>query len=545
MRLARRGYLTSSKASKYTPPSHNTLHITRASSFYSTPATITSGRAHERGAGGALFASVLVGGSLLLLLQKAHAEAKTEAADTTHTHNYTLPPDFVDELITLLGNRVDETLQVRTTHGKDNSYHTAPPPNAIVYPMTTEEVAAIVKLCGKYNVPIIPYGAGTSLEGHTIAPVGGITLDFSKMAKMICLHKEDMDVTVQPGMVHETLNEILKPHGLFFPLDPGPGASIGGMVGTSCSGTNAVRYGTMKELILSLTVVLPNGKIVKTRSRAKKSSAGYDLTHLYVGSEGTLGIVTEITIKVKQIPEKCAVALVTFPSIGQASTTVIHTIQKGISIGRAELLDDIMMKAVNLSSGSEYSEQHTLLFEFSGTAIEVEKQIEQVKEISKQNDCEQFRFAVKQDECETLWLARKVALWSSKALRPTADLWITDVCVPISRLADIINATKDDLKDSPLQAPLVSHAGDGNFHLFILFDPNDPKEMKEANRINENLIKRAIEMEGTCTGEHGVGLGKRHYLELELGREAVDLMKTIKRAIDPQNIMNPGKIIEL
>jgi len=250
-------------------------------------------------------------------------------------------------------------------------------------------------------------------------------------------------------------------------------------------------------------------------------------------------------VKVKQIPEQSAVALVTFPSIGLATNTVIHTIQQGISIGRAELLDDVMMKAVNLSSGTSYAEQSTLLLEFSGTALEVSKQIERVQAISKQNKCDQFRFAVEEEERQTLWLARKVALWSSKALRPGADLWITDVCVPVSRLADIINETKDDLKNSPLQAPLVSHAGDGNFHLFILFDPNEPTEMQEAHRINDNLIKRAIEMEGTCTGEHGVGLGKRHYLELELGTEAVELMKTIKRAIDPHNIMNPGKIVEL
>lgn len=264
-----------------------------------------------------------------------------------------------------------------------------------------------------------------------------------------------------------------------------------------------------------------------------------------MGSEGTLGVVTEVTIRLKQIPEKSAVALVTFPTIGQASATVIQTIQKGVQIGRAELLDDLMMKAVNLSSGTSYDEVPSLLLEFSGSALEIGQQIEYVAKIAKDNDCKAFTFATEEDERQALWLARKVALWSSKALRPDAEIWITDVCVPISRLADIINATKDDLKNSPLQAPLVSHAGDGNFHLFILFDPKNFNEMREAHRINENLIKRAIEMEGTCTGEHGVGLGKRPYLEMELGPEAVALMRTLKKAIDPHNIMNPGKIVEI
>jgi len=365
------------------------------------------------------------------------------------------------------------------------------------------------------------------------------------MNSVIAFRKDDMDVTVQPGIIHEDLNEYLKKEGFFFPLDPGPGASIGGMVGTSCSGTNAVRYGTMKENILSLVVVLPNGEIVKTRSRAKKSSAGYDLTHLFVGSEGTLGVVTEITLRLKQIPEKSAVALVTFPSIGQASSTVIQAIQKGIPIGRAELLDDLMMKAVNLTSGTSYAEENTLLFEFSGNASEVGHQIEQVQLIARANHCTVFKFATEGDERQALWLARKVALWSSKALRPEAEIWITDVCVPISRLADIITATKEDLKGSTVKAPLVSHAGDGNFHLFMLFDPKSDAEMREAHRINDNLIKRAISMDGTCTGEHGVGLGKRAFLELELGPNAVELMRTIKRSIDPQNIMNPGKIVEI
>jgi len=371
-------------------------------------------------------------------------------------------------------------------------------------------------------------------------------VDFRSMKKVLKVNKDDLDCIVQPGITYDELNEILEPMGLFFPMDPGPGATVGGMIGTSCSGTNAVRHGTMKENVKSLRVVIPNGKVVKTRARTKKSSAGYDLTHLFIGAEGTLGLVTEATLKLQHLPQSSAVALVTFEHADSACNTVIQTIKDDVKIGRVELLDELMMKAVNLARGTKYAEKNTLLFEFSGTKAEVSEQITAVQKIAYKNNCGQFKFATERSERESLWLARKVALWSSVSLRPEkpSQVWITDVCVPISRLADIISATKEDLKTSKLLAPLVSHAGDGNFHLFILLDPNDPEELKEAKRINENLVERAIKMEGTCTGEHGVGYGKKKYLEKELGIEALNLMRTIKHAIDPQNILNPNKIVD-
>ncbi|KAL0488064.1 D-lactate dehydrogenase LDHD [Acrasis kona] len=363
------------------------------------------------------------------------------------------------------------------------------------------------------------------------------------MNKVVKINKDDMDVTVQPGITYDELNEALKDTGLFFPMDPGPGACIGGMVGTSCSGTHAVRYGTMKENVLNLKVVLPDGTLVKTANRAKKSSAGYDLTHLFVGSEGTLGIVSEITLRLKIRPQKTAVSVTTFPSNHHAAQTVIETMKSGVQIGRAELLDEVMIKAVNQNSDLELKEAPTLFFEFSGTDKQVDEQIAIVKDIVNNNKGQGFKFAVDVDERERLWTARKIALWSAPILKPESDVWITDVCVPISKLADCIQETKDDLDKSFLLAPMVSHAGDGNFHLFILFNSKDKKESDEAKRINTRLVERAIKMEGTCTGEHGVGVGKRAYLEKELGPGAIKLMRTIKKAVDPHNLFNPGKII--
>ncbi|EFA75861.1 Glycolate oxidase subunit D-like protein [Heterostelium album PN500] len=456
-----------------------------------------------------------------------------------------IPVEAMNELKSLLGDRVDLSKGDIEAHGKDFSYHPPHNPEAVVYPKTEEEVTGIINICSKYNVPIIPYGSGTSLEGHIHAYHGGVCIDFRLMKKVIKLELDDFHVTVQPGITYDELNEELLPHGYFFAMDPGPGASIGGMVGTSCSGTHAVKYGTMKDNVLALRVVLPDGRLVKTRTVAKKSSAGYDLTHLFIGAEGTLGVVTEVTLKIHPLPERTAVSLVTFDSIEDASKTVIQTMQDGIQIGRAELLDDVMLKAVNLSNDTQFEEVPTLIFEFTGSPAQVDEQILKVESISAKNKCNKFTFATDPVEREKLWFARKVALWSATTLKPGNEVLITDVCVPISQLSKIIVETKKDIESTSLLAPLVSHAGDGNFHLFVLFDPNNQKELNEAKSLSDKLVHRALEMGGTCTGEHGVALGKKKYLEKELGKNAVDLMKTIKRTIDPKNIMNPGKVIDV
>ncbi|KYQ96704.1 Glycolate oxidase subunit D-like protein [Tieghemostelium lacteum] len=457
--------------------------------------------------------------------------------------NSKLPKDVIIKLMQIFGNRFTLNDQDRDAHGKDFSYHDRCNPDAIVYPINEDEVRKLILICSEYRVPIIPYGSGTSLEGHTIAIHGGVTIDFHKMQKVLEICLDDQYVTVQPGISYDDLNIVLKDKGYFFGCDPGPGASIGGMVGTSCSGTHAVRYGTMKDNVISLRAILPNGDVIKTRSKAKKSSAGYDLTHLFIGSEGTLGITTEVTLKIQPLPEHSSVSLVTFDSIDDASKTVIQTMQSGIQIGRVELLDDVMMKAVNQANGTSYQEKSTLIFEFTGSKSTVSEQIQRVREISNRNHSSEFKFSSTPEEKDALWLARKTALWSSKVLKPDSEVWITDACVPVSKLATIIGETKSDIEKTSLLAPLVSHAGDGNFHLFILFNPNDTKEVLEAQLINHNLVERAIQYNGTCTGEHGVSFGKIKYLDQELGKETVNLMKTIKKAIDPNNIMNPGKII--
>mmetsp|Transcript_32031 Transcript_32031/g.51754 ORF Transcript_32031/g.51754 Transcript_32031/m.51754 type:complete len:366 (+) Transcript_32031:117-1214(+) len=363
------------------------------------------------------------------------------------------------------------------------------------------------------------------------------------MRKLVDLHIDDMDVVVQAGLSWQELNTLLEPFKLWFPVDPGPGASIGGMIGTSCSGTNAVRYGTMKANVLNLTVVLPNGEVVKTAQRARKSSAGYDLTHLFIGAEGTLGLVTEATLKLQRIPAASSVAVCSFPTIDDASKTVIQMMQQGLSIGRVELLDIPMMRAINIHANFSYPEKPHLFFEFSGSEGAVRECIESVKSIAADHGASEFKWATDKDERTRLWLARKEAYWAAGALRPGSEVWTTDVCVPISNLAKCIHETEEDLKKTFLIAPLVGHVGDGNFHLLILLDPNNAEELLEAQRLNKRLVMRAISMEGTCTGEHGVGVGKREYLIPELGPNAVQLMRTLKAAVDPQGIMNPGKLL--
>ncbi len=441
-----------------------------------------------------------------------------------------------------LGDRCSTSEAVRDQHGADESWHTPCPPDIVCFAQSTEEVSRIVKICAEHAVPIVPFGAGTSLEGHVNAVAGGVCIDLGQMNDILAVNPEDLDCTVQPGVRRKQLNEYLRDTGLFFPIDPGADASIGGMASTRASGTNAVRYGTMRENILNLTVVLPDGRIIKTGGRAKKSAAGYDLTKLYIGSEGTLGIITEITLRLYGIPEAISAATVSFPDIESAVNTVILTIQSGIPVARIELLDDVQVDAINKYSGLDLPVQHSLFLEFHGSERGVEEQSKQVGDICTEFGADDFKWTTQAEDRTKLWQARHDAAYASKALRPNAAMWATDVCVPISRLADCILQTKEDLDKSSLIAPIVGHVGDGNFHLSFVLDKSNPEEMEEAEALNARLIQRALSMDGTCTGEHGVGLGKKKYLKEELG-EAVSVMATLKQALDPQNIMNPGKIL--
>lgn len=448
-----------------------------------------------------------------------------------------------DELKKLLGDRCTTSQAVRDQHGKDESWHELCAPDIVCFAKSTEEVSAIVKICAQHKVPVIPFGAGTSLEGHINAVEGGVSVDLGQMNEILSVHEEDLDCVVQPGVRRKQLNEHLRATGLFFPIDPGADATIGGMASTRASGTNAVRYGTMKDNILNLTVVLPDGRIIKTGGRAKKSSAGYDLTRLYIGSEGTLGIITEVTLKLYGIPEATSAATVSFPDIESAVQSVILTIQSGVPIARIELLDEVQVDAINKYSGLELPVQATLFLEFHGTENGVKEQSEMVGSICNDFGAANFKWTTKPEDRTKLWEARHNAAYSAKALRQGSEIWATDVCVPISQLADCIMQTKADLDKSTLIAPIVGHVGDGNFHLSFVLDMDNPDELAEAEALNAKLIARALSMDGTCTGEHGVGLGKRKYLKAELGEGAVSVMQALKTALDPDNIMNPGKIL--
>ncbi|WP_373086166.1 FAD-binding oxidoreductase [Sneathiella sp.] len=448
----------------------------------------------------------------------------------------------IEKLTKLLGTRCSTAQAVRDQHGKDESWHFPEAPDVVCFARSTEEVSSIVKICAAHKVPVIPFGAGTSLEGHITAIHGGVSVDLNEMNEILRVSPEDLDCTVQPGVRRKQLNEFLRDTGLFFPIDPGADASIGGMASTRASGTNAVKYGTMRENILSLKVVLPDGRIISTGRRAKKSAAGYDLTKLYIGSEGTLGIITEITLKLYGIPEAISAATVSFPDIEGAIKAVILTIQSGIPVARIELLDEVQVDAVNKYSGLDLTVQPTLFLEFHGSNAYVKEQAEQVSDICSEFGAEGFKWTTQVEERSKLWQARHDAAYAAIALRNGAQIWATDVCVPISRLADCILETKKDLKNSFLIAPLVGHVGDGNFHLSFVIKKENPEELAEAERLNGRLIERALAMDGTCTGEHGIGLGKIKYMDREHG-EAVSVMAAIKQALDPDNIMNPGKII--
>jgi len=452
--------------------------------------------------------------------------------------------ELLDVLCQIVGDRVTTAAAIREQHGKDESFHACAPPDAVVFAQTTDEVSRIVMACAARDVPVIPFGTGTSLEGHVAALHGGVSIDVSQMNEILAVNAEDLTCQVQPGVRRKQLNEHLRDTGLFFPIDPGADASLGGMTATRASGTNAVRYGTMRENVMSLEVVMADGRIIRTARRSKKSSAGYDLSRLFVGSEGTLGVITEVTLKLFGIPEAISAAVCSFGDMESAVNTVILTIQSGIPIARIELLDAVQMDACNKYSDLNYPVAPTLFFEFHGTENSVAEQVKQVQNIAGELGGSDFSWARKAEDRSKLWQARHDAYYAALALRPGCKGIATDVCVPISRLAECILETQVDIRDSGLIAPIVGHVGDGNFHLVLCVDPDDADEMVRAEDLNERMVMRALAMDGTCTGEHGVGYGKIGFLEAEHG-EALSVMRDLKHALDPKNIMNPGKILKV
>lgn len=442
------------------------------------------------------------------------------------------------------GDRFQTGQSFREQHAHTTTYLPAQLPDGVVFVETSEDVKSVVKTCAEHHVPVIPFGVGSSLEGQVNAPSGGISVDFSRMNKVLRISPEDLDVTVEPGITREELNRELRDTGLFFPIDPGANATIGGMASTRASGTNAVRYGTMKDNVLALTVVTANGEEIRTARRARKSSAGYDLTRLFVGAEGTLGVITSVTLKLQGIPEKIGGGVCAFPSVEAACNAVIMTIQMGIPVARIELLDDVQIKACNAYSNLSYPEKPTLFLEFHGTEDTVRIQSEQFAEIAAECGGDEFQWTANAEERTKLWNARHNAYWAGRALDPSLNGLSTDVCVPISRLAECVAETQADIQNSGLLAPIVGHAGDGNFHVLVLFNDKDPASVANVEAFTERLSRRALAMDGTCTGEHGVGQGKMSYLDEELGG-ALDVMRTVKKGLDPENIFNPGKIFRM
>ncbi len=454
-----------------------------------------------------------------------------------------LPQALVDTLTAHFGSRFSTVQSVRAHHGHDESHFPDALPDAVVWPHSTDEVVLIVKSCREHGIPVIPFGIGSSLEGHILATHGGISVDFSQMDEIIAVNSSDMDVVVQPGITRTRLNTSLQGTGLFFPIDPGADATIGGMTATRASGTNAVRYGTMRDNILALEVVLANGEVVRTGSRARKSSAGYDLTALMVGSEGTLGLITELTVRLHPLPEAVSSAICAFPDVDSAVRTVILTIQMGVPVARIELLDALTIKAINRYSKTSLREEPTLFFEFHGSATGVKEQAETVQEIAHEHGGQNFEWATRPEDRSRLWQARHHTYFASLNLRPGSRSVTTDVCVPISHLAECIAGVREDITASGLIAPIVGHVGDGNFHTIILVDPEDEDEIARATLLNHKIVERALQMHGTCTGEHGIGYGKQDFLLAEHGHAAIETMRAIKHALDPDNLLNPGKVV--
>ena len=457
-----------------------------------------------------------------------------------------VPPALIDALKSRFGAQFSEALVVREQHGRDESaFTTVPPPAGVVFAESTADVADAVRLCAEHKVPVIPYGVGSSLEGHLLAVQGGISIDVSRMNKVLAVNAEDLTVTVQPGVTRKQLNDEIKSTGLFFPIDPGADASSGGMAATRASGTNAVRYGTMRENVLALEVVTAQGEAIRTGTRAKKSSAGYDLTRLFVGSEGTLGVITEVTLRIYPLPEAVSAAICSFPTIADAVTTVIQTIQIGVPIARVELIDGNSVRAVNQYAKLSLREEPMLLMEFHGSPAGVKEQAETVQEIAREHRGADFEWADTPEERTRLWTARHNAYFAAVQSRPGCRCITTDTCVPISRLADALLDTVAEADESGIPYFLVGHVGDGNFHVGYLIDPDDDDERARAEALNHRVVQRAIALQGTCTGEHGVGLHKMGFLIDEAGAGAVAMMRTIKQALDPDNIMNPGKVFAL
>jgi D-lactate dehydrogenase (cytochrome) len=453
-----------------------------------------------------------------------------------------LPVEVSTRLSELLGERFSTSESVRAIHGRDESYLPETAPWAVVFPESTDEVQSVVRLCAAHGVPLVPFGAGSSLEGHVLPIHGGISVDLTRMNRVRAIHAEDFDVVVEPGVTRLQLEHALAEHGLFFPVDPGADATLGGMVATGASGTTTVRYGAMRENVLSLEVVLADGSVIRTGGRARKSSAGYDLTRLFIGSEGTLGIITEMTLRVSGIPEAISSAVCPFPDLGSAVKAAVEVIQWGVPVARVELLDEVQIDAVNRHAGLENPLLPTLFFEFHGSPRGVEEDAESAARIAAEHGGSEFRWATEAGERKRLWEARHQAYFADLALRDGARVMSTDVCVPISRLAECIAETKAEISRASFPVPLVGHVGDGNFHLLLVIDPGSDRELREAQAINRALVERALRMGGTCTGEHGVGVGKMRWMELEHGA-AVEVMRAIKTALDPASLMNPGKVL--
>ena len=454
-----------------------------------------------------------------------------------------MPAALLAGLQARFGDRLSTSHAMREHHGRDESSYDPMLPDAVVFALSTEDVAAAVALCNEHRFPVIAYGTGTSLEGHILAVQGGLSIDLSQMNQVVSVNPEDLTVTVQPGVTRKQLNAEIKDTGLFFPIDPGADASIGGMAATRASGTNAVRYGTMRENVLALTVVTAEGKIIRTGTRAKKSSAGYDLTRLYVGSEGTLGIITEVTLKIYPQPEAISAAVCSFSDIASAVNAVIQTIQMGVPIARVEFVDENSVRALNKHDKLTLPEKPLLLFEFHGSEHGVTEQAELVQQIADEHGAVGFEWATRPEDRTRLWQARHNAYFALLQLRAGSRAISTDCCVPISRLADCLLETKADLERENIVHGIIGHVGDGNFHVQMLVDPNDPADVARAEAVNERMVTRAIEMQGTCTGEHGVGLHKIGFLVQEHGEDAIDVMRTLKHALDPNNILNPGKVL--
>jgi len=451
---------------------------------------------------------------------------------------------IIDALRARLGERVTTTDAMREQHANTLTWLPSELPDAVVFPENTQEIVEIVKMCEEHNVPIIPFGAGTSLEGHLNAPFGGLSLDFSRMNRILAVHQEDLDCVVEAGVTRNQLNDHLRDTGLFFPVDPGADASIGGMAATRASGTNAVRYGTMRDAVLNLTAVMADGSVVKTAGRARKSSAGYDLTRLLVGSEGTLGIITELTLRLHGIPETILSAVCPFKTIEGACDATITAIQMGLGLARCELLDEVQIEACNIHSKLDLKLTPTMFLEFHGTPASTREQVDTFAEIAADNGGGDYQWAERAEDRNRLWEARHEAYWAARTYRPGAQVIATDVCVPISRLAECVTETKKDIAELGLVAPIVGHIGDGNFHVIPLIDMDNAREVEAVHGFLDRLVGRALAMEGTCTGEHGVGAGKMKYMQAEHG-PGVEVMRAIKKTLDPHNIFNPGKVVEL